>query len=583
VATETALVDVGILFTAVAFAGILSSRIDQSVIPFYIIIGMVLGSNVLGELPALAGTDVGIGGVTVTVPEVTIGGMDLLAALGGLALGETDFIVVGAEIGIVLLLFFLGLEFNLDRLLASRDRIGKAGSVDLAINFGTGLVFGYLVFGSFLAAFLTAGIVYISSSAIITKSLIDLGWIANDEAEPLLGTLVYEDLFIAVYLTIASALVLGGGDVGAAAGQIGIAIGVILALLALVTFGTGFFQRFLDADTNEFIVVRALGVTILVAGIALALGVSEAVAAFFVGMTFSSTDHVHDLERLLEPLRDAFAAIFFFWIGLVTDPGLFTLSILGMIVAAVVVTTPTKLVSGFLGGRIYGLDDRRSLRVGFGMATRGEFSLIIASLALSGAGSGIAAETAQTIYAFTVGYVLVMSILGTSLMQYSSRIEPVVVSALERHAVSEGIASTRSSPLSHLCHRRSSSISITRSPFPSGIERRFSRMPRPQPVRRRSLVTRISRPTAGTSPPRRASQSSPTCSRTARATPTRPRSRRPTARRSPTTSRRSPGSKPCSRTCAASTGSACSPTAPSAPSGTNSRRWAGRMPSTPRS
>jgi len=432
VATETALVDVGILFTAVAFAGILSSRIDQSVIPFYIIIGMVLGSNVLGELPALAGTDVGIGGVTVTVPEVTIGGMDLLAALGGLALGETDFIVVGAEIGIVLLLFFLGLEFNLDRLLASRDRIGKAGSVDLAINFGTGLVFGYLVFGSFLAAFLTAGIVYISSSAIITKSLIDLGWIANDEAEPLLGTLVYEDLFIAVYLTIASALVLGGGDVGAAAGQIGIAIGVILALLALVTFGTGFFQRFLDADTNEFIVVRALGVTILVAGIALALGVSEAVAAFFVGMTFSSTDHVHDLERLLEPLRDAFAAIFFFWIGLVTDPGLFTLSILGMIVAAVVVTTPTKLVSGFLGGRIYGLDDRRSLRVGFGMATRGEFSLIIASLALSGAGSGIAAETAQTIYAFTVGYVLVMSILGTSLMQYSSRIEPVVVSALER-------------------------------------------------------------------------------------------------------------------------------------------------------
>jgi len=139
--------------------------------------------------------------------EVTIGGMDLLAALGGLALGETDFIVVGAEIGIVLLLFFLGLEFNLDRLLASRDRIGKAGSVDLAINFGTGLVFGYLVFGSFLAAFLTAGIVYISSSAIITKSLIDLGWIANDEAEPLLGTLVYEDLFIAVYLTIASALV----------------------------------------------------------------------------------------------------------------------------------------------------------------------------------------------------------------------------------------------------------------------------------------------------------------------------------------------------------------------------------------
>ncbi|PCR89351.1 cation:proton antiporter [Natrinema ejinorense] len=431
-ATETALVDVGILFIAVALAGVLSSRIDQSVIPFYIVTGVLLGSNVLGELPTLAGSEIGIGGLAVTVPELAVGGVDLLAALGGLALGETDFIVVGAEIGIVLLLFFLGLEFNLNRLIASKDRIGKAGSIDLVINFGIGLGFGYLVFGSFLAAFLTAGIVYISSSAIITKSLIDLGWIANDESEPILGTLVYEDLFIAVYLAIVSALVLGGGDLGDAMGQIAIAIGVILALLALVTYGTGTFQRFLDAETNEFVVVRALGVTILVAGAALALGVSEAVAAFFVGMTFSATDHVHDLERLLEPLRDAFAAIFFFWIGLVTDPGLFTLPILGLIVAAVIVTTPTKIISGYLGGRIYDLDDRRSLRVGFGMATRGEFSLIIASLVLSGAGTGIATGTATDLYAFAVGYVLVMSILGTSLMQYSSRIEPVAVSLLER-------------------------------------------------------------------------------------------------------------------------------------------------------
>ena len=431
-ATETALVDVGLLFAAVAIAGILANRINQSVIPLYIVTGVVLGSNVLGELSGLTGSHRTVGGISIVVPELTVAGVDLLAALGGLALVDTDFVVVSAEIGIVLLLFFLGLEFNLERLLASRHRIGKAGTVDLVANFGIGLVFGSLVFGSALAAVLTAGVVYISSSAIITKSLLDLGWIANDEAEPLLGTLVYEDLFIAVYLAIVSALVLGGGDLAAAAGQIALAVGVILALLALVTYGTDFFQRFLDADTNEFMVVRALGVTILVAGIALALGVSEAVAAFFVGMAFSGTDHVHDLEQLLEPLRDAFAAIFFVWIGLVTDPGLFTPSVLGIIGAAVLVTTPTKLVSGYLGGRIYDLDDRRSLRVGLGMATRGEFSLIIASLALTGAGSGIPTETAETIYAVTVGYVLVMSVLGTSLMQYSSRLEPVFVSMLER-------------------------------------------------------------------------------------------------------------------------------------------------------
>ncbi|NKE35533.1 cation:proton antiporter [Natronococcus sp. JC468] len=411
-AESTALIDVGVLFAAVALAGVVANRIGQSVIPFYILVGMAIGEYVLGRIdfPALLGTDL--------VPHGS-----------ALALAETDFVYVGAELGIVFLLFFLGLEFNLNRLIEARSRIGRAGTWDLAINFGIGLALGYAIFGAFLPAFLTAGIVYISSSAIITKSLIDLGWIANDEADPILGTLVYEDLFIAVYLAVASALVLGGGDVGEALGQIGVAIGFILALLVAVYLGTAWFQRSLETDSNEFVVLRAIGITVLVAGAALALGVSEAVAAFFVGMAFSSTDHVHDLENLLEPIRDTFAAVFFFWIGLITDPTLFP-DVLGLIALAVALTAPSKLVSGYLGGRAYDLDERHSVRVGLGMTTRGEFSLIIASIALAGAGTGLAEGTAETIYAFSVGYVLLMSILGTTLMQYSDRIEAVVVPRL---------------------------------------------------------------------------------------------------------------------------------------------------------
>ncbi|MCU4744600.1 cation:proton antiporter [Natronoglomus mannanivorans] len=419
---ETALIDVGILFAAVAFVGILANRIDQSVIPFYIVIGMLLGTYVLGrvDFPAIFGTDI--------VPHGSRLALD----------GHAEFIHISAELGIVFLLFFLGLEFNLERLLAARDRIGKAGTVDLAINFGVGMILGWLLFGEFLAAFLVAGIVYISSSAIITKSLIDLGWIANDEANPMLGTLVYEDLFIAIYLVVASVLVLGGGDLSEAVGDIGIAIGFILLLLLLVHFGTAFFQRSLETDSHEFLVLRAIGIVVLIAGAALALGVSEAVAAFFVGMAFSSTDHVHDLERLLEPIRDTFAAVFFFWIGLVTDPALFVDAfVLAAIGAAIVLTTPTKLVSGYIGGRVYDLDERRSIRVGLGMVTRGEFSLIIASIAITGAGLGIATDTANTINAFAVGYVLFMSILGTTLMQYSSAIESVLVPRLESRSASQ--------------------------------------------------------------------------------------------------------------------------------------------------
>jgi CPA2 family monovalent cation:H+ antiporter-2 len=406
-----ALLDVGVMFAAVAVAGWLANRLGQSVIPFYIVAGMLLGEFVLGRLA--------------------------LPTVGTVYVPETEFIALGAELGIVFLLFFLGLEFNLDRLLARRRQIGTAGTIDLA-NFGAGLVLGWFVFGALLPAFLLAGIVYISSSAVITKSLIDLGWIANDEAEPLLGTLVYEDLFIAVYLAVASALVLGGGDVAAAATDVGIAVAFILVLLAAVQFGTPAFDRLVATSNPEFVALRSIATVVLVAGAALALGVSEAVAAFFVGMAFASTEYAHEIETLLEPVRDTFAAVFFFWIGLVTDPLLFG-GVAALIALAVVVTTPTKLVTGFLAGRAFDLDTKRSTRVALGMTTRGEFSLIIATVAVTGAQAGtFDPALAQTINAFAVGYVLVMAILGTTLMQYSAPFESIAVSWLDRGVDSGG-------------------------------------------------------------------------------------------------------------------------------------------------
>ncbi|QWC19346.1 cation:proton antiporter [Halorubrum sp. 2020YC2] len=406
-----ALLDVGVMFVAVAVAGAVANRLGQSVIPAYILVGMLLGEFVLGRL---AFPTVG----TVYVPE-------------------TEFISLGAELGIVFLLFFLGLEFNLDRLFARWRPIGIAGTIDLA-NFGVGLVLGRLVFGAFLPAFLIAGIVYISSSAVITKSLIDLGWIANDEAEPMLGTLVYEDLFIAVYLSVASALVLGGGDVGAAATDVGIALGFILGLLAVVRFGTPVFDRIVATDNREFVALRAVAAVAFVAGAALALGVSEAVAAFFVGMAFAPTEQAHTIETVLEPVRDLFAAVFFFWIGLVTDPALFA-DVAALVALAVVVTTPTKVVTGYLAGRAFDLDARRSTRVGLGMTTRGEFSLIIATVAVTGANAGtFDPALAGTINAFAVGYVLVMAVLGTTLMGYSAPFEAVATSWLDRDGSAEG-------------------------------------------------------------------------------------------------------------------------------------------------
>ncbi|MCU4717838.1 cation:proton antiporter [Halapricum hydrolyticum] len=396
------------MFASIAAAGWVADRIGQSVIPFYIVIGMVASEFVVGrvELPgAVAGLDI---------------------RFESLYVAESEFVELGAELGIVFLLFFLGLEFNLDRLLARRNQIGSAGTIDFLINFPAGFALGWLFFGSALPAFLVAGIVYISSSAIITKSLIDLGWIANDEAEPVLGTLVYEDLLIAVYLAVAAALVLGGGSPGQAAQSIAIAIAFLLVLVLVVQFGTPAFERLFATDTHEFVVLRAVGLVVLVAGTALAVGVSEAVAAFFVGMAVSATGHVSQVENLLEPLRDVFAAVFFFWIGLVTDP-LAVAGAVGLIAVAVLATTPTKLLSGYLGGRAFDLGPRRSARTALAMTTRGEFSLIIATLAVAGGTAGtIPDSVADQISAFAVGYVLVMAVVGTTLMQYSGPFESAV-------------------------------------------------------------------------------------------------------------------------------------------------------------
>ena len=383
------LLELGQVFLVCAVAGGVALRIDLSVIPLYVVSGMLAGPFVAGRL-----------GLP-TVPE-------------------SDLLTVLAEVGIVLLLFFLGLEFSLDRLLASRSRITRAGAIDLGVNLPLGVVIGLALGWSAVEALLLGGIVYISSSAIITKTLIDLGWIANGEAEPILGTLVFEDLFIAVYLAVVTSLVLGG-DVGEVGRSLAVAFGFLGALLLAVQYGTDLFARLLDVSDPEPFVLRALGVVVPIAGIALSIGVSEAVAAFFVGMGFANSGHRDRLERLLSPVRDVFAAVFFFWIGVGTDPRLVA-GVALPLAAAVVATAPTKVLSGYVGGRIYDLSARRSLRVGVGLVPRGEFSLVIAALAAGGSTTVLQ----ETIPALAVGYVLVMGTLGTVLMQRSDGVERVL-------------------------------------------------------------------------------------------------------------------------------------------------------------
>ncbi len=390
------LLAVGGLFAVLAVAGAVALRVGLSAIPLYVLGGMVAGPGVAGRL-------------------------------GLPAVPDGEVLTLLAELGIVLLLFFLGLEFSIDRLLAQRDRIGRAGLIDLGVNFPLGVGLGLAIGWGPLGALLLGGVVYVSSSAVITKSLIDLGWIADPESEPVLGVLVFEDVVVAVYLAVVAALVLGGADAAAVAGRVGVAL-VALGVLAVgARYGGGAVGHILDVEADEALVLRALALAVAVAGAALAVGVSEAVAAFFVGTAVSVTDHVERVERLVGPVRDIFAAVFFLWIGVGTDP-LVVLSVAGPVLAAVVLTVPAKVASGFLAGRTYGLSDRRAVRAGLGLVPRGEFSLVVAAAATAGTGRVLT----ELVPAVAVGYVLCTSLLGTVLMDRSALVEGPLVRLLGR-------------------------------------------------------------------------------------------------------------------------------------------------------
>lgn len=386
---ETLLLEIGIALTGIAIAGAVANRISLSVIPAYIAAGIVIGPN---EPSTIAG-------ISLTLVD------------------QQEFIDVLAELGIVFLLFFLGLEFSISQLLNDRRRIVMIGSVDFLINFsigiGLGMAFGY----SLLETIFLAGIVYISSSAVISKSLIESGWVANPESNAILGTLVFEDILIAIYLALLSSVASGAGTLIDAAVAIGVAFVFLGGLTLIAWYGSSSVERIFSAESDELFLLRILGVTTLIAGFALTLGLSEAVAAFFVGTAFSETDHIERIETVVAPARDFFAAIFFFSIGLTTEITLLT-DLVWLLLTAVLLTTVGKVVSGSLSGQIYQLDRLRSMRVGVGLVPRGEFSLVIAALATSVGTGALGGE----IPAFTVGYVLIMSIVGTLLIQNAGRI-----------------------------------------------------------------------------------------------------------------------------------------------------------------
>ncbi|MEV5841382.1 cation:proton antiporter [Streptomyces sp. NPDC051985] len=386
------LIEFGAIILGLGLLGRLAGRFQFSPIPLYLLAGLAFGKGGLYPL----GT-------------------------------SEEFVAIGAEIGVVLLLLMLGLEYTASDLVSNLKTQYPAGLVDAALNAVPGAVMALLLGWGPVAAVVLAGVTWISSSGVIAKVLGDLGRLGNRETPVILSILVLEDLSMAVYLPILTALLAGAG-LAAGSLTLAIALGVAgLVLVVAVRYGRHI-SRFVSSDDSEKLLLVVLGLTLLVAGIAQKLQVSAAVGAFLVGIALSG-EVAEGAHHLLSPLRDLFAAVFFVFFGLHTDPASIP-PVLAPALALAVVTALTKIATGYWAAKRAGISAKGRWRAGGTLVARGEFSIVIAGLAVT---AGIEPDLGP----LATAYVLILVILGPLTARYT---EPLARRLTRRSGTPEPLA-----------------------------------------------------------------------------------------------------------------------------------------------
>jgi K+:H+ antiporter subunit KhtU len=379
-------VTLGQLAVTVAVLGVLglaASRFGLSAIPAYLLAGLLLGPNEPRFLSLIEPSEV------------------------------TDFV---AELGIIFLLFFLGLEFSYDRLVRSGRHIGLGGSIDLALNGAVGLLVGLVAFGVSFAALVVAGAVYVSSSAITVKGLIDFRRLADDETDLVLAILVFEDIVLAFVLGFAGG---GGGELGHTLALAAKVFLFVTLSLAASRFLARAIDAVLDRLPREFFLLFTFALVVGMAAIADELGLSEAIGALMAGIVLSDTSVRAEVEERFLGFRDLFAALFFFVFGLTIDVE--AVSTVGWLVAlAVVLSILAKLASGLAAGVVGGFSRRQSLNVGAALVAHGEFTIILAQIAAGN--DALTGSQATDLAAFAGLYVLGTATIGVVLMKESKRL-----------------------------------------------------------------------------------------------------------------------------------------------------------------
>lgn len=380
----TVLVELGSVLLLLAVAGRVAGRLRLSPIPLYLAAGLFVGEGSPLELAHVR-----------------------------------SFIETGAQIGIILLLLMLGLEYSGRELIAGLHSNRAAGLVDLVANATPGVLAAWLLGWGTTAAVFLGGITYISSSGIVSKVLMELGRIGNRETPSVLSVLIIEDLVMAIYLPVAAGLLVASGVVDTLV-EIGIAGAAVVVAFTVALLWGKHLSRAVFNPSNELLLLTILGGALLVAGAAEEIHAPAAVGALLVGIALSGS--AADVAKIvLTPLRDLFAAVFFVFFGLQVDLGSLV-PVLPPAAALAAVTALTKVFTGAWAARRAGIGLPGRLRAGTVLMVRGEFSIILAGLALAG---GLEPDLGP----LAAAYVLILATVGP----LATRLADPLAFALQRN------------------------------------------------------------------------------------------------------------------------------------------------------
>jgi CPA2 family monovalent cation:H+ antiporter-2 len=384
--THTLILEIGIAVGLVALVGLISNRLRFSVIPFFILIGMVLGQH---------------------APQ--IGTIDLNFTQ------SKPFIDFMGRLGVLFLLFYLGLEFSVGRLIKSGKAIVTGGSIYVFLNFCSGLLVGWMMGLPFKEIMVICGIMTSSSTAIVAKVLTDLKRTANPETEVIMGMIMFDDLFIAMHISFLSGLILtGSSSFWTVAGTSLLALAFILTFLILGRKLVPAIDKVLQVNSSELFILVIFALLFIVAGFSETIHVAEAIGALMAGLVLADSQYIKKIEAMVLPYKDFFGAMFFFSFGLSIDP----LSLGGAVMwaaIAAILTVIINVASGYFAARFSGLKPKTSFDIGFTLSARGEFSIIMANI-------GKAGKLMPVIQSFVVVYVLILSIIAPLLTKESRTI-----------------------------------------------------------------------------------------------------------------------------------------------------------------